>query len=292
MIVITTPTGHIGSQVLDKLLKTDEKLRVIARSPSKLPGEAKEKAEIIEGSLDDAEIVSEAYEGAEQLFFVVPPSMQYADVHEYYLRFAAPTCAAVEARGVKRIVFVSGTGLGREKKAGPVSAAYRVEKKLEETGAATKTLHCGTFMENLLHSIEAVKFTGRFSTSVPGDVKVPWVATRDIAAKAVDLLLDRTWSGKGSVGLLGPEDLSYNEIAEIMSEILGRDVQYKSVSGESLKAGLIEFGATPAAAQGLIEIYDSMKRGVFNMVPRMPESSSPTSFRVWCEEVFKPALNS
>jgi uncharacterized protein YbjT (DUF2867 family) len=290
MIIITTPTGHIGSQVLEKLLKTDEKLRVIAHHPSKLSDEAKEKVETIQGSLDDFELLSKAYEGADQLFFIIPPSMQYTDVNEYYLQFARPTCDAIKRQAVKRVVFVSGTGLGYEKKAGPLSASYPVEKMLEETGAATRILHCGAFMENLLHSIQPIKFTGQFSTSVPGDAKVPWVATLDIASQAVDLLLDKTWSGKGSVGVLGPEDLSYNEIAQIMSEILGKQIRYETVSGQSLKATLMQFQATEAAAEGLVEIYDSMETGVFNMVQRTPETASPTRFRVWCEEVFKPAF--
>ena len=37
MIVITTPTGQIGRQVLGNLLDSGEQLRVIARDPSQLP---------------------------------------------------------------------------------------------------------------------------------------------------------------------------------------------------------------------------------------------------------------
>ena len=37
MIVITTPTGQIGRQVLSNLLDSGEELRVIARDRSKLP---------------------------------------------------------------------------------------------------------------------------------------------------------------------------------------------------------------------------------------------------------------
>jgi uncharacterized protein YbjT (DUF2867 family) len=290
MIIITTPTGQIGSQVLEKLLKTDEKLRLIVRDPSRLSGKVSEKVEIIQGSLDDFEVVSKAYEGADELFYIVPPSMQYIDVNEYYLQFGKPTCEAIRQQVVKRVVFVSGTGLGHEKKAGAVSASYLVEELLEAAGAATRILHCGTFMENLLHSIQPIKSAGRFSTPVPGGVKAPWVATRDIAETAVKLLLDKTWSGNDSVGILGPEDLSYNEIAGIMSGVLGKEVRYETVSGETLKATLMQYGAATAAAEGLIDIYDSMKNGVFNMVVRTPETSSPTTFREWCEEVFKPAV--
>lgn len=290
MIVITTPTGHIGGKVLEQLLHTDEKLRVIAREPSKLSGEVKGRVEIIQGSLDDLAVVSRAYRGADDLFFVVPPSMQYTDVNEYYSQFAKPTCEAIKEQGGKRVVFVSGTGLGYEKKVGPVSAAYLVEEMLAATGAATRILHCGTFMENLLHSIQAIKFTGQYSTSVPGETKCPWVATQDIADAAVRLLLDKTWSGNASVGVLGPEDLSYDEITKIMSEVLGKEIRYQAISGEELKATLVQYGATAAAAEGLVEVYNSMTKGVFNMVVRTPESSSPTTFRQWCEAVFKPAV--
>ena len=37
MIVITTPTGDIGRQVLDRVLDSGQAVRVIARDPSRLP---------------------------------------------------------------------------------------------------------------------------------------------------------------------------------------------------------------------------------------------------------------
>jgi nucleoside-diphosphate-sugar epimerase len=50
MIVITTPTGQIGRQVLGNLLDSGEQLRVIARDPSQLPAEVREDLDIVEGS--------------------------------------------------------------------------------------------------------------------------------------------------------------------------------------------------------------------------------------------------
>ncbi len=290
MIVVTTPTGQIGSKVLEKLLKTNEKLRVIVRDPSKISDDAKRKVEIIQGSLDDFKTVSKAYEGADELFFVVPPSMQYTDVNEYYLNFSKVTCDAIRQQNVKRVVYVSGTGLGYERKAGPVSASYLVEQALKTIGIATRILHCGTFMENLLHSVQSIKFRNQFATSVPPDIKAPWVATKDIADAAIHLLLDKTWQDQDSVGVLGPEDLSYSEIAKIIGSVIGKEVQYESISSEALKTTMVQYGATEAAAQGLVDIYSSMKNGVFNKLQRTPKSSSPTSFRKWCEEVFKPMI--
>ncbi len=290
MIVITTPTGHVGSKVLEKILKTDEKIKVVARDPSKLSKEVQEKVEIIEGSLDNFETVSKAYKGADQLFLIIPPSMRYTNVNDYYMQFARPSCEAIKKQGVKRVVYISGTGLGHEKNAGPVSASYLVEKMLEATGAAIRILHCGSFMENLLHSVQSIKFTSQHSGAVQTNIKYPWVATQDIAAAAVKLLLDKTWTGNGSLGVLGPEDLSYGDITKMMSDVLGKEIRYQQIPDEELKAILINYGATEAAAQGLIDIYNSVNKEVFNLVPRSLESSSPTSFRSWCEEIFKPAV--
>jgi len=50
MIVITTPTGQIGRQVLGHLLESGEQLRVIARDPSQLPAGVREDLDIVEGS--------------------------------------------------------------------------------------------------------------------------------------------------------------------------------------------------------------------------------------------------
>ena len=60
MIVITTPTGQIGRQVLGNLLDSGEQLRVIARDPSQLPAEVREDLDIVEGSHGDAAVVDKA----------------------------------------------------------------------------------------------------------------------------------------------------------------------------------------------------------------------------------------
>jgi putative NAD(P)-binding protein len=68
MIVITTPTGQIGRQVLGNLLDSGEQLRVIARDPSQLPAEVRD--DIVEGSHGDAAVVDKAFAGADAVFWL------------------------------------------------------------------------------------------------------------------------------------------------------------------------------------------------------------------------------
>lgn len=66
MIVITTPTGQIGRQVLDKILDGGEPVRVIARDPSRLDPQTRERVEVVQGSHDDIDVVTDAFAELEQ----------------------------------------------------------------------------------------------------------------------------------------------------------------------------------------------------------------------------------
>ena len=129
-----------------------------------------------------------------------------------------------------------------------------------------------------------------FSLAIAGDRKLPSVATRDTAAAASRLLLDESWSGVDEVPLLGPEDLSFSDMAEIISEVLGKEVRYQQIPFEAYKHRFVEFGMSEAMAQGMTDMAVPKNEGLDNAVKRAPENSTPTSFRQWCEEVLKPAV--
>src|ERR1700752_292486 len=96
---------------------------------------------------------------------------------------------------------------------------------------------------------ESIKNQGVFAYPIAGDRKLPAVATRDIAAAASRLLLDASWSGAGEVPLLGPEDLSYNDMAEIMSQVLGKQVRFQQITFKAYKDRFIRLGTSDAMAQ-------------------------------------------
>jgi uncharacterized protein YbjT (DUF2867 family) len=70
VIVVTAPTGNIGHQVLSHVLDSGESVRVIARDPSHLAREARERAEIVQGSHGNAAVVARAFAGADAVFWL------------------------------------------------------------------------------------------------------------------------------------------------------------------------------------------------------------------------------
>lgn len=290
MIVVTTPTGSIGSQLVKLLLGADEAVRVVARQPEKLVAEVRDRVEVVQGSSDDEGVLDRALAGAESLFHVVPPFFRAPNVTEHYLRFTRPACAAMKRNGVSRVVTVSGAGRRVGAKAGVVTSSFAKDEEFERAGFHVRALWCPGFMENMLRSVESIRTAGVFTGPSRPDVKAPLVATRDIAASAARLLRDRSWTGPGGLAVLGPEDLSLDDIAAITSEVLGRPVRYEQVPVEAYKAQFLKYGASEDFAQGLIAMYEAKDRGLDNSEPRTPETTTPTTYRRWCTEVLKPAF--
>ena len=292
MMVVTTPTGNIGSQVVKNLLAAQAAVRVVARDSAKLAPEVHARAEIVQGSIDDETVLTQAFEGAESVFLVVPPSFTDKGDTEYYLRFTRPACRAIRSQGVRRVVGVSVLGRGTllAKNAGPITACLEKDEEIERTGVDYRALWCPGFMENMLGQVQALKEQGMFFLPADPDHKTPLVATRDIAATGAKLLLDKSWRGQGGLAVLGPEELSFNDVAAITTEVLGKPIRFQPVSGDAYKAQLIQHGANPIFAQGIVDMMAAKDKGMDNLEPRTPENTTPTSFRQWCEEVLKPAI--
>ena len=292
MIVVTAPIGLIGHQVLDNLLDSFEPIRVIARDPSRLPAHTRERIEVVQGSHGDRDVVTRAFAGADSVFWLVPPDPRAGSIESAYVDFTRPACEAFKSQGVKRVVGISTLGRGTPwaAHAGLVTASLAMDDLIASTGVSYRALTMPSFMDNLLRQVESIKKEGLFSLPISGGLKQPSCATRDIAAVAARLLLDHSWSGVESRPVLGPEDLSYNDMARIMSEALGTTVQFQQITGEAFKAGLLARGMSEAMVQGYLDMWVAYDQGLDTAEPRTPESTTPTSFRQWCEDVLRPAV--
>jgi uncharacterized protein YbjT (DUF2867 family) len=244
MIVITAPTGNIGHQVLNKVLAGDRPVRVIVRDPAKLPADVRDRVEVVQGSHGDPEVVARAFKGADALFWLKPGTPQAASADDAYVGFTRPAAEAIRSQGVERVVDVSALGRGTAyaDRAGYVTASLAMDDLIAGTGVAFRALAAASFMDNVLRQTRAIKEQGVFADAISPDRALRTVATRDIAAVAARLLLDTTWTGQDEIPLLGPEDLSNNDMATIISEVLGTPVRYQQVSGQAFKDRLTGAG--------------------------------------------------
>jgi uncharacterized protein YbjT (DUF2867 family) len=292
MIVITTPAGDIGRQVLEDLLDSGEQLRLVARDLSGIPADTLRRVEVVEGSHGDPAVVDQAFDGADAVFWLTPPDPRANSIEAAYVGFTRPAAEGFTKHRVRRVVGVSALGRGTPwaARAGYVTASLAMDDLIASTGVAYRALTNPSFMDNIAAQARAIKSQGMFFSPIDGDRKLPTVATRDIAAAASRLLLDDGWSGVGEVPLLGPEDLSLNDMAAIISEVLGTQVRFQQITFEAYKDRFTGFGMSDAMAQGMTDMAWAKNQGLDNAVQRTPGNSTPTSFHQWCEEVLKPAV--
>jgi uncharacterized protein YbjT (DUF2867 family) len=236
--------------------------------------------------------VDRAFAGADAVFWLAPPDPRAPSVEAAFVDFTRPAAEALTRYSVGRVVGVTALGRGTPwaDKAGYVTGSLAMDDLIAASGASYRALTNPSFMDNTARQVPSIKNQGVFFSPIAGDRKLPTVATRDIAAAAARLLLDESWDGFGEVPLLGPEDLSFEDMAVIISEVLGTEVRFQQTTFEAYKERFVSFGMTDAMAQGMTDMACAKNEGLDNAVARTAENSTPTSFRQWCEEVLKPAI--
>ena len=89
--------------------------------------------------------------------------------------------------------------------------------------------------------------------SASGQARISHIDVRDIAAVAVaELTTDR--HDRETYTLSGPEALTYDEMAEELSKVLGRVIRHVSLPAADLKAGMLAEGMPEAIADRMLDL--------------------------------------
>jgi uncharacterized protein YbjT (DUF2867 family) len=288
-IVVTTPTGQIGSRVVERLLETEAEVVVLARDPGRLAEPVRRRAEVRQGTLEDGGFVAEALRGADALFALVPPNYGAEDWAAWLLLVGENLANAVRAAGIPRVVLLSSAGAHRAD-LGAISRLGEIEGLLQAAAPNVFSLRAGFFMENLLGSLESIRQSGAFYMAIGNDVPVPFVATSDLGDAAARLLLDDGWSGHIVRAMYGPEDLTLPAAAEVLAREAGVPVSYVAVPAHAAREALLQMGASADVATVYAAMFQKLSELRFEREPREGALIGGTTLAEWSREVFAPAL--
>lgn len=290
-IVVTTPTGNIGSVLVQQLLDRGKKPVLIARNPEKVENFTSRGAAVREGSHSDPAFLAEATRGAEALFWLTPPNLAVDDVRAYYRDFAEAAVRAIRENEIPRVVHLSSVGGEVESGTGPIAALHAVEEALDSTGASVTHLRPCYFMENTLAQIPSIQNANSLFTTFPEGFRLPMIATRDIGARAAAVLADQDWTGRRVMELQGPGDCGYEEVAETLSRVLGREIKHVPIGGGQFVEAAMGMGISKAVAESFVEMVNAIVEGKVRLhEPRNEKNTTPTTYREFAETVFKPAF--
>ncbi|OAR22063.1 NmrA family transcriptional regulator [Streptomyces sp. ERV7] len=287
-IAVTTPTGHVGSRVVRLLLQAGVRPRLLVRDPARLEEETRSRVDVRQGDLTDAAFVREAVAGVRTVFWVDPTPHTTADPIETSLRTAAPLIEAARAGEVGRVVFLSSIGAEKRHGVGHIDALAGIEEQLDATGADVLHLRCAYFFTNLLFDLEGLA-QGVLTTAFDPGHPMPWADPRDIGDVVAARLLNDTWHGRVVQAVHGPEDLSFHEVARILSAALGHPIRLHPVSDDATRDALRAAGLPPSAVEGMV----GMTAGSRGLVPEQPRdllTTTPTPLSAWAHAQLRPLL--
>ncbi len=272
------------------LIQAGVRPTLLARRPGRLDPAISQHADVIETDLADAAAVAAATRDADALFWVEPPAEDPdADPVAWYSMLGANAARAVTENGIGRTVFLSSVGAEKRSGAGEIDGLARTEEQLDATGATVLHLRCGYFFTNLLGELDSLR-AGVLRLPMPLDYAQPWVDPRDIGEIAAVRLLSQGWSGRQVQAVHGPQDLTFSEVAGVISEATGRQIRAETISQEALRASLRAAGLGDKQVEGMAGMSSVTCEDFVAEDKRSTFTTTPTTLAAWAHAYLRPAL--
>ena len=249
-ILITGATGQVGKGVIP-YLTADPSVEVIAagRSPEKA---AHLGIPVVYLDLDQVDTMAPALEGIDRLFVVTGYTIDM-------LRQSKDLLNAAKRAGVKHVVHLGACGNDDTRIAHHAWHQF-VERYIEWSGFSFTHLRPEGFMQNLLgYGGESYVKDGVIRHYV-GAARLSWVDCDDVSAAAGAALLDPQ-KHAGQTYRLGYEARTFDEIAEIFSEVIGQPFSYEPRPPEEFYQNVLAAGAEPAYMKCVYDCYSNFTAG-------------------------------
>lgn len=211
-ILVTGSSGNVGREVAAALAGQGAEVRTTHR-PQRPPADP---VGSVAFDFLDATTWASAFAGVESVFLVRPPAL--GNVRRDLL----PAVAAARDAGVRHVVFLSLQGAERLR----VVPHAAVEQWLRGSGLAWTSVRASFFNQNL-SGTHAADVRERDALIVPaGSGATAFVDAEDVGAVAAAALLDPARHAGRAWTVTGPESLTYDQVAVLLSAELGRAIVY------------------------------------------------------------------
>jgi uncharacterized protein YbjT (DUF2867 family) len=280
--VITGASGNIGKILSKELLAHGMNVRVIGRSAEKLQELVALGAKSLTGDVNDRAFVTKAFQDADAVFCLLTANLHADNVRAEQKNIADNFLHAVKENKVKNVILLSSLGAQLRHGAGIVDGlGYMEDIFLQLKGVNVLNLRPAYFMENTFGLINTIDQMGIAGTPLHGKIKIPMVATRDIAAMAAKFLLALNFKGNSVQYVLGPKDYNYEEITSIIGKDIGKpDLNYIQFPYDDAMKAMVSSGfCGEDAARQMVAMTMAINEGHFiELNIRNAQNTTPTTF--------------
>ncbi len=225
MILVTGGSGFIGRRVVSRLADGGSNLRVLARGQrhADLP----EGVEVARGDVVSGEGLPEAMAGVEKVVHLVAIIRESGGqtFEANIWRGTEKVVEAAKAAGVKKFVYVSAIGAQDNPTYRYLHAKWQAERAVKLSGLTYTILRPSIVFGEGDEFINALAGLVRYNPVVPvaGDGKARFqpIWVEDLVTCIVACLDEDAHAGQ-TLEIGGPEQLTYDELLDVVKEALGR----------------------------------------------------------------------
>jgi uncharacterized protein YbjT (DUF2867 family) len=263
-ILVTGATGDTGSYTVELLLKKEYPVRALAHREDARSRRLQELgAEVVIGDFLDFEAVRSAMQGISGAYFCYP-------IRPGILQATAYFAQAAREAGTECIVNMSQRSSREDAKSHAAQDHWVSEQIFDWSGVAATHLRPTYFAEWLLYLAPMIR---------AGVLHVPFgtgrhapIAAEDQARVIAGVLEDPAPHRGNVYPLFGPVEYTYQEIAGVLTQVLGKKIQYRQVSFDDMLQMMASGGHKPPAEHTARALYGEYE-------PR-PEPHTGDSFLV------------
>ncbi|MBB5957052.1 uncharacterized protein YbjT (DUF2867 family) [Saccharothrix tamanrassetensis] len=248
-IAVTGATGRLGGRVALRLAAAGVPQRLVVRDPARapeLPG-----ATPVPGSFTDRDAVLAALDGVDRLLMV--SASETADRVDQHRAFVD---AAAEA-GVGHLVYISFYGAAPDATFTLARDHHVTEEHIRASGLAH------TFLRDNMYADLMPSLAGDDGVikGPAGDGRVSVVALDDIAEAATAVLLDAPRHAGATYDLTGPDALTLDEVAAILTKATGRNIRYQRETVEEAYESRASYDAPDWLLDAWVSTYTAIAAG-------------------------------
>ena len=227
--LVTGATGATGSPTVKFLLEKGHRVNAFVRSEDARAQKLQDQgANVFVGDLLNLKHVRTAMEGVDGAYFCYPLT---AGLVEAAVIFSQ----AAREQGVKHIVNLSQKQSRPDARSPATLNHWMSEQVFSWTGIPTTHLRITFFAEWMLYIAPLIRF-GRYVTPFDPDSRFAPLAASDIGRIVTGILTNPEGHGHQAYELHGPEEYSHQELAGLLSTVLGKEVRFEQIPVEGFVA--------------------------------------------------------
>lgn len=254
-ILVTGATGSTGREIVRLLSAKGVHVRVLVRDIARakaLSFDSLPNVMIFEGDMAKSETLTIALKGVDKAMLISSSNPSMEEVQFNFIKSAKNS-------NVNHIVKLSGI-------IADITSPFRyarmhgeIERYLETSGISFTHLRAGEFMQAYFRQVPLIISKGALMLPMENE-RIASIDVADVAKVAVMIL---TGSGhKGNVyPITGPEALTMSEVAEKLSAVLGRKINYINIPPLDAKKAQITAGVPQYTADALEELFTERRKG-------------------------------